>query len=145
MQTMKANKDGSVKFSQPDKVDAYMQVLDHPMKDAAAALRQIILSTDKTIGEEIFWNSPAFFYTGEMKPFNPKEYKRYIVGFNFYKKDCIRLIFLTGAKLNDTSGLLEGDYTDGRRLAMFYNMEDVNSNEKTLQKLIKKWLKLLDK
>jgi hypothetical protein len=142
---MKTKKDDSVKLSQPDKVDAYMQALDHPMKDIAEALREIILSIDKTIGEEIFWNAPCFFYTGEMKPFNPKEYKRYIVGFNFFKKDCLRLIFLTGAKLNDTSGLLEGDYADGRRLAMFYSMEDVRANEKTLQKLIKKWLKLLDK
>jgi len=122
-----------------------MKALEHPMKDAASALRQIILSTGKTIGEEIFWNAPAFFYTGEMKPFEPKEYKRYIVGFNFYKKDCIRLIFLTGAKLNDTSGLLEGDYADGRRLAVFYSMEDVKSKEKNLQKLVKKWLKLVDK
>jgi len=54
-------------------------------------LRQIILSTDKEIGEQIQWNSPAFFYKGEMKPFDPKEYKRHVVVFNLAKKDCIRL------------------------------------------------------
>lgn len=142
---MKTKKEVSVKLSQPDKVDAFMQKLEHPLKDAAEVLRQIILDTDKTIGEEIFWNAPCFFYTGEMEPFNPKEYKRYIVGFNFFKKDCIRLIFLTGAKLNDTSGLLQGDYTDGRRLALFHSIEEIRAKENTLQKLIKKWLKMLDK
>ena len=45
----------------------------------AAALREVILTTDASIGEEIFWNAPTFFYTGEMKPFDPKEYKRYII------------------------------------------------------------------
>jgi len=35
----------------------------------------------------------GLFYAGEMKPFNPKEYKRYIVVFNLYRKDCIRLVF----------------------------------------------------
>lgn len=135
----------SIKLSQPDVVNDYMKKLKHPLKDVAKTLRQIILNSDKTIGEEIFFNAPSFFYSGKMKPFNPKKYKRLIVTFNFFKKDCIRLIFLTGGKLNDTSGLLTGDYTDGRRLALFYNMEDVKNNEKIMQKLIKKWLSLLDK
>jgi hypothetical protein len=30
-----------------------------------------------------------------------------------------RLVFPSGAKVKDASGLLEGDYADGRRLAMF--------------------------
>ncbi len=80
-----------------------------------------------------------------MKPFNPKEYKRYIVVFNLYRKDCIRLVFPRGAKINDASGLLEGDYADGRRLALFYDMGDVASKEKALQPAIKRWLALLDK
>ncbi len=80
-----------------------------------------------------------------MKPFNPKEYKRYIVVFNLYRKDCIRLVFPSGAKINDTSGLLEGTYADGRRLAMFRNMGDVESKGKALQRAIKRWLRLLDK
>jgi hypothetical protein len=48
------------------------------------------------------------------------------------------------AKVNDKSGLLEGDYADGRRLAMFYRMKDVQAKEKVLQRIIKKWLTLLD-
>src|SRR5712692_8793592 len=135
----------TTKASEREKVDAYMGRLKHPLAKVVEDLREIILSTDKEIGEEIKWNAPSFFYSGEMKPFNPKEYKRYIVVFNLYQKYCIRLVFPSGAKVNDTAGLLEGEYADGRRLAMFYEMKDVKSKQKALQTVIKKWLKLLDK
>jgi len=142
---MKAIKDETTKFSETGKVDEYMNNLNHSLIKVVETLRQIILKIDKEIGEEIKWNAPAFFYTGKMKPFNPKEYKRYIVVFNLAKKDCIRIIFLNGAKLNDKSGLLEGDYADGRRLATFCDIKAVKAKEKDLQKLVKTWLKLLDK
>ena len=133
------------KPSDPEQVNAYMKALQHPLKNVATALREIILSAHKDIGEEICWNAPFFFYTGAMKPFNPKEYKRFVAGFNFFKKDCVRLVFLTGAKLNDESGMLEGDYADGRRLALFHNLQEVKLREKTLRLLVKKWVLLLDK
>jgi len=133
------------KPSEPDKVDAYMQNLKHPMKDVVAALRETILSTDAEIGEEIKWNAPTFFYAGEMKPSDPKKYKRYLIVFNLYQKDCIRLVFPSGAKINDTSGFLQGDYADGRRLAFFHNLDEVRTQTKSLQQAIRKWLAVLDK
>lgn len=87
--------EGLTKPSESDKRDAYMNNLKHPLAGVAKALREIILKTDPEIGEEIKWNAPAFFYTGELPPFNPKDYKRHIVVFNFYKQDCIRLVFPT--------------------------------------------------
>jgi hypothetical protein len=133
----------TTKPSESDKVDEYMKRLKHPLSEVAEALRQIILKTDPKIGEEVKWNAPSFFYTGEMEPFNPKEYRRYLVVFNLFKKDCIRLVFWGGAKVKDTSGFLEGDYADGRRLAMFYGMNDVKSKQAKLQKIVKQQLKLL--
>jgi len=141
---MKAKQNTSTKPSGTDKVDAYMRKLKHPLAEVVEALRRTILNTDGEIGEEIKWNAPTFFYTGEMKPFNPKEYKRYIVVFNLYQKDCVRLVFPSGAKINDTSGLLEGDYADGRRLAFFHNVAEVGSKRKALQRAIKRWLMLRD-
>jgi hypothetical protein len=126
-------------------VNKFLQHLEHPLLDVMIALRQIILNTDKAIGEEIKWNAPAFFYTGEMKAFDPKTYSRHIVVFNFHKKDCIRLIFPTGAKVKDGEGLLEGSYTDGRKIATIYDMSELKAKEKALQKVIKEWLKLVDK
>lgn len=131
--------------SQTEAVDAYMKKMKHPMKEAAGSLREIILGADKTIGEEIAWNAPAFYYTGKMKPFLPKEYKRFIVGLNFFRKDALRLIFLKGVLANDTTGLLEGDYKDGRRLAIFSSMDEIKSRKKDLQKIIKEIVKKMDK
>ena len=135
----------NTKASEPKKVDAYMSRLKHPLAKVVEDLRQIILSTDEEIGEEIKWNAPTFFYAGKMKPTNPKEYRRYIVVFNLFKQDCIRLVFPSGAKVKDAAGLLEGDYADGRRLAMFYSSKDVKSKAKALRAVITQWLKLLEK
>jgi hypothetical protein len=135
----------TTKPSEPAKVDAYMKALKHPLADVLAALRKIILKTDPAIGEEIKWNAPTFFYTGLMKPSDPKKYKRYLVVSNVFQQDCIRLVFWKGAKADDGSGFLEGDYADGRRLALFHNLKDVKSRKAALQKVIKQQLKLMDK
>ena len=138
-------REGLTKPSESNKVDAYMSNLKHPLAGVAKALREIILKTDPEIGEEIKWNAPAFFYMGELPPFNPKEFKRHIVVFNFYKKDCIRLVFPSGARVQDKSGLLEGDYPDGRRLALFHDIREVESRKAVLQRLVKQWLATLEK
>ena len=57
----------------------------------------------------------------------------------------IMLVFPSGAKIKDTSGLLTGNYKDGRRLIIFTDMKDVKAKEKALQKVIMDWLKLIDK
>jgi hypothetical protein len=142
---MKTKESLQTKHSEPERVDAYVQGLKHPLTDVVVALRKIILSIDREIGEEIKWNAPTFFYSGEMRPFNPKEYKRYLIVFNLYQKNCIRLVFPSGARVNDNSGLLEGDYADGRRLALFHSMEEVKSKKAALQTVIRKWLQTLDK
>jgi hypothetical protein len=143
--SMKMTKDLAIKKSEPEKVDAYMAALKHPQKNVLESLRRIILSTDAEIGEEIKWNAPTFFYAGEMAPFNPKEYRRYLIVSNLFKKDCIRLVFPSGARIGDKSGLLTGDYADGRRLALFPTVEEVNRKEPALRKAIRKWLDTLDK
>ena len=115
------------------------------MKDIMVHLRSFILKIDKNIGEGIFWNAPTFYFTGKMKPFDPKLYKRYIVGFNFFKQDAVRLIFLQGADAKDPKGILEGDYTDGRRIISLKSMEEVKKYEKELKKIIMQLIKLMKK
>jgi hypothetical protein len=138
---MKAKTAPLAKASQPGEVDAYMKSLKHPLAGVVAALRQIILNADAQIGEEIKWNAPTFFFTGEMKPSDPKEYKRYLVVFNLFQKDCIRLVFWGGAKVNDKSGFLQGDYADGRRLAFFHSLDEVRSNRKQLENAVRAQLR----
>jgi hypothetical protein len=131
-------------LSDEEQVTLHIQKLDPVIGKIIEYLRQIILSTDKAIGERIKWNNPSFYYTGEMKPFDPKEYKKEIVVFNLFK-GRIMLVFPSGAKVNDTSGMLEGDYKDGRKIIIFKDMDDVKARQKALQNVIKKWLKLVDK
>jgi hypothetical protein len=131
-------------ISEPEKVEEFMSALKHPMKDIVTYVRKVILSVDKQIGEGIYWNAPTFYFTGKMKPFEAKEYKRYIVGFVFNKQDCIRMVFLQGASATDKAGVLEGDYKDGRRLIVFNSLEDAKGKEAVLKKIVKELIKLMN-
>lgn len=134
----------AVKLSDSEQVTAHIKKMEPAVGKIVETIRQIILKTDKEIGERIKWNNPSCYYTGEMKPSDPKEYKREIAVFNLFK-GRIMLVFPSGARVKDTSGLLEGDYKDGRRLVIFEDMKDVMSKEKVLKKVIRDWLKLVDK
>ncbi len=134
----------AIKLSDKEQVTQHIKKLNPDFGKIIEAIRKIILSADASVGERIKWNNPSFYYTGEMKPFDPKEYKREIVVFNLFK-ERIMLVFPSGAKVNDTSGLLTGDYKDGRRIVVLKDMADVKTKEKALQKIIKEWLKLIDK
>jgi len=134
----------SKKLSDRELVSAHIAKLEPGLRKIIEALRKIILNTNNNIGERIKWNNPSFYYTGEMKPFDPKEYKREIAVFNLHKQR-IMLVFPGGAKVKDDSGLLEGEFKDGRRIAILKDMDDVKAKEKQLQGVIKKWLELVDK
>jgi hypothetical protein len=127
------------------KVDAWMDALVHPLKPVVGALRKVILAADKTVGEHIKWNHPAFFYTGEMQPFDPKEHKRYLIVFNLHSKDGgVLLVFPHGAGADDPGGLLIGDYADGRRLARSHTLADVAAAKKPLTNIIKSLIRRID-
>jgi hypothetical protein len=132
------------KLSDKEQVTAHIAKLETGLGKTVEAIRKIILGIDKEIGERIKWNNPSFYYTGEMKPFDPKEYKSEIAVFNLHK-GRIMLVFPSGAKVKNPAGLLEGDYKDGRRTVVFNDMKDVKSKEKALQQVIKEWLTLVDK
>lgn len=128
----------------PAAVTAHIKKLEPALAKVVQYIRTVILSSGKDIGERIKWNNPSFFYTGRMKPFDPKEYKREIAVFNLFK-GRIMLVLPAGAKLGDKSGLLEGDYKDGRRLIIFKDLKDAQAKEKALKKIIATWLKMVDK
>lgn len=125
-------------------VTALIKKMDRPHADIIERIRQIILSADNEIGEQIKWNSPSFFYTGAMKPFNAKEYKRDIVVVNLHKGKIL-LVFPTGATIADTTGILEGSYTDGRRMVSIADIDDIEKKANDLKKVIKDWLKQVEK
>src|SRR5688572_18457091 len=134
----------SIKLTESEQVNEHIRKLDPKVAEIVQTLRKIILSADKQIGERIKWNNPSFYFTGEMKPFDPKEYKREITVFNLYK-NRVMLVFPGGAKVNDKSGFFEGVHKDGRRITVFKNSDDVTKKEQDLRLFIQQWLKLKDK
>lgn len=132
------------KKSEEEELAEHIDNLEPSIREGVLAVRKIILSVDTEIGERIKWNNPSFYYKGEMKAFDPKEYKREIAVFNLFKGRMM-LVFPSGAKLNDTTGLLEGKYEDGRRLIVFKDLQDINTKENQLRAVIKKWLELVEK
>ena len=134
----------AIKLSDKEQVTQHIKKLEPAISKTFEAIRKIILSTHKEISEHIKWNSPSFYYSGKMKPFDPKEYKRDLIVMNLHK-GRIMLVFPSGATIKDTTGFLTGDYKDGRRIVIFSDMKDVKAKEKILQKVIKDWLKLVDK
>lgn len=134
----------SSKLSPEDQITDYFKKLDHPLAKVVLSLRKIVLETDRMIAEQIKWNSPAFYYTGEMKAFDAKEYARDLVVFNLHKKDYVLLVFPTGANVKDKTGLLEGDFPDRRKTAKFETLDEVIKKKEALQKVINAWLKSID-
>ncbi len=132
------------KLSDSEQVTELIQKLEKPAAEAVELIRQIFLSTDKEISEQIKWNSPSFYYNGEMKPFDPKEYKRDIGVANLHRSKLM-LVFPTGAKIDDSSGLLEGKFQDGRKIVNFKDTDDVKAKEEDLRSVIRDWLSKVER
>ena len=113
------------------KVDAYMSELKHPLKNEMEAVRSIILNANPQVTEGIKWNAPSFYYKGDMAVFNPRA------------QDYIHIVFPNGIVIGDDTGLLEGDYID-RRMAYFYDMDDINAKKAALEKAINGWIAYMD-
>lgn len=128
----------------PEGVSSFIQNLEPDFAALIEGIRQLILSTSNEVAEQIKWNSPSFFYTGEMKPFDPKSYKRDIAVLNI-RKGVALLIFPTGASIQDESGILEGQYPDGRRMVTIRSLSELHTKGRALQHVIKKWLSQVDK
>jgi hypothetical protein len=79
-----------------------------------------------------------------MKDFDPKQYKRDILVMNL-RKDKIMCVLPTGMDLSNNTEILEGNYTDGRRIINFSNLEDIKRKEVMLMEVIKEWLSLIEK
>lgn len=131
-------------MNSPAAVSDHIQKLSPDISSLVEKVRQSILGVDAEIGEQIKWNSPSFFYTGEMKPFDPKTYKRDIAVMNLRKNEIL-LVFPTGESVKGVSGILEGNYTDGRRIVRILDASDFEKKLPELQKVIAAWLSTIEK
>ncbi|TYB95128.1 DUF1801 domain-containing protein [Micromonospora sp. WP24] len=116
-----------------DEVDAFMDKLDHPFKAEVELLRESIKAVSPKITEQIKWKAPSFSYQGE-----------YLATFNLWSKERVHLVFHNPLVVDIDSDLLEGNYTDGRRMAYFADMKDAKSKKTELKRIIKQLVKSID-
>ncbi|GEM_PF-1168677 len=112
----------------------------HPLKEAAVIVHQAILDSDPLVAQHIKWNAPAYYYAGEMPPFDPKTYARDIVVFNIHKNDHLLLIFPTGARIPDNTGLLGGKFPDTRKSVKITTTEEAEKAAEDLKTVIRLWI-----
>jgi uncharacterized protein YdhG (YjbR/CyaY superfamily) len=114
-----------------EKVTAYMQEFEHPLKAEIEVLRTIIKETDVRISERIKWKAPSYYC------------KEDFLTFNHRMQDKVHLIFHNDAIPKVNSAILEGDYKD-RRMVYFKDMTDVLAKKTELQRIIAELLKLIE-
>lgn len=125
------------------KVDEFISKLEANEQELVSYLRDLVLKIDTEIHEQIKWNSPSFYYAGEMKVFDPKEYKRDLLVLNLYRGKFL-LVFPTGAKIEDS--ILKGkNYPDGRKILTIENPEDLKKIESSLKDGILNWISQIEK
>lgn len=112
-------------------VDEYMKKLDNPMKAEMERVREIILSTDDKITEDIKWSAPNFMYKGNIATFNPRA------------KKLVNLLFHKGAEIPGNHAVLEGEGKEARSVR-FHSMEDLENRKEDLQNAVRAWIKWKD-
>ncbi|MFT5822924.1 MAG: hypothetical protein ACI8ZM_004181 [Crocinitomix sp.] len=118
-------------MNKTEKVNAFMEKLENPLKAEIKVVREIILNASDKIREDIKWGAPSFAYKDNMATFNPRA------------KKFVNLTFHKGALIEDTTGLLEGDSKEAR-VARFHSMDDVSQKKEDLVAVVKKWIQVMD-
>jgi uncharacterized protein YdhG (YjbR/CyaY superfamily) len=122
-----------------DEVTKFLDEQNHPLRKEIDLLREIILTANSGLSENIKWNGPNYCFGNEdritmrIQPITAKQ---------------IQLIFHRGAKvkeqpksklIDDTSGLLVWKEND-RAIATFKNIEEIKTNKDELTKIISEWI-----
>lgn len=128
------------KRSGKEKVDEFMNALEHPLKDAIEETRKLILNVNDQITEHIKWNAPSFCFNNEDR-----------ITFNLQGKGFFRLVFHTGAKakqvtevrplIEDPTELLEWAAAD-RAIIKLINLNDVETKKDALVEVVAKWIEV---
>lgn len=118
-------------------VSRFLDDLHHPLRNEIELLRQIIVTVDNKINENIKWNGPNYSFNNEdritMRVHPPKQ---------------IQLVFHRGAKklnqpkdriIDDNSGLLVWKEND-RAVASFKSIYDIEHSAVRLKEIVIKWI-----
>lgn len=114
-----------------NKIDEFIIKLEHPLKAEIEAAIKIIRDSSPKLEEDVKWGGPGFDYKEPMATFNPRV------------KDFVAIIFHKGELIKDETGLLEAA-PKGKAYVKFHSMEEVEKHKTNLQKVVKRWIELMD-
>jgi hypothetical protein len=121
------------KTSDSEQVEQYMAALEHPMKAEIERLRAIIRAASDQLSERIKWNAPSYYYREDIVTFGPPA----------RKQDEVMLVFHHPSVVGISSPILEGNYKD-RRLVIFKNMLEVETNQAELAHILHEIIAAID-
>lgn len=107
-------------------VSAWLDALEHPLKDVIVATRLVFLDADDRISETIEWKSPTFVYGGNLASIDPKA------------KRHVSVLFHRGAEIPGDHALLEGDGKVARYIR-FGDVEAVGRGRSGLISIVRAW------
>lgn len=118
-------------------VTAFLDSLEHPLRDEIECLRKIIMSTDYELTEGIKWNGPNYSINGE---------DRITIRINPPKQ--LQVIFHRGAKVKEPlkERLLSGQYDiliwkeNDRAIASFKSLDEIQENSQMIREIVTKWI-----
>jgi len=120
-----------------DEVTQFLDNLNHPLRKEIEELRQIILSSENGLIENIKWNGPNYCFNDADR-----------ITMRIQPQKQIQLIFHRGAKkitqpvdkfINDESGILVWKEND-RAITTFKSKDDIKKNKNDLCNIVKKWI-----
>jgi hypothetical protein len=107
-------------------VTAFIDALEHPLKDAILAVRATILEADERMTEAIKWKSPTFVYRGNLASIDPKAKKH------------VTVLFHTGASIPGDHPILEGG-GEVARYVRFADRTAVRQQQDELAAVVRAW------
>lgn len=118
-------------------VDAFIDALEHPHKDAVIALRDAIRGADPRIGEGIRWNAPSFGLDDDFATMNLR--RKHGIGLILHFGAKKSAISETGVDIPDPQGLLEWLARD-RAIVEFRDAADVAAKRAALAAIVRAWI-----
>lgn len=113
-------------MNEDPEVSAWLDELEHPLKEVIVAVRAVFLEADERVTETIKWKSPTFMYQGNLASIDPKAKKH------------VAVLFHRGAEIPGNHPLLEGE---GKlaRYARFPDLESVDAGRDDLAAVTRSW------
>lgn len=124
-----------------NEVSRFLDELNHPFRKEIEQLRNLILTANNELIENIKWNGPNYCYRNE---------DRITMRIQPITKKQIQVIFHRGAKVQEQAKekLILQNFdvltwkANDRAIATFHQMQDIEDGKTDLNKIINKWIEV---